>query len=112
MNFDALVPATIEVEPFRRDRSRFISAGSGCYALTTITGHILYLGLATTLVQRFVQHLDTPEKVAPTPEGRAALFHWIPTSALEATERGWLNAHRVKEGKLPILNKLDSPVSF
>lgn len=98
-------------EPFRRDRVRLIPNESGCYALTTVNGHILYLGLATSLAQRFEQHLDTPLKVAPTSEGRATLFFWFLTSSLEATERGWFNAHRVTEGKLPVLNKVDSPVS-
>ncbi len=111
MNVTHLVPMPVFSEPFRRDRQRHIPQISGCYALTTVAGHILYLGLATTLGQRFEQHLDTPSKVAPTVEGRAVLFHWLATEERDATERGWLNAHRVVESRLPLLNKLDSPVS-
>lgn len=111
MNVGELVPAPALWEPFRRDMARNIPASPGCYALTTVGGHILYVGLATTLSQRFEQHLDTPTKVSPTEEGRAAIFHWLETTDLEPVERGWLNAHQVMEGRLPVLNALNSPVS-
>lgn len=106
-----LVPCPTGVEPFRRDRLVGVPATSGCYALTTALGLVLYLGLASGLRARMKQHLDTPAKVLPTPNGRAVLFHWIETTTLEAVERGWLNSHRTAEGVLPILNKADSPVS-
>jgi len=57
------------------------------------------------------QHLDTPGKTRVTLEGRAVLFYWRETEEIEATERGWLNAHRIVEARLPILNKYDSPVA-
>lgn len=73
--------------------------------------HILYLGLSVNLRTRMDQHLDTPEKVRRTAQGRAIAFHWLKTGTLEGVERGWLNSHRVATGFLPILNKMDSPVS-
>jgi len=51
-------------------------------------------------------------KVAPTAEGRAVLFQWLECRDINAVERGWLNMHRVRHGRLPILNSIDSPVSY
>jgi hypothetical protein len=111
MNVAGLSPRPVYVEPFRLDRAKFVPEEAGCYVLTTAQGHILYIGLASSLQTRMCQHLETPKK-APTQEGRAVCFHWLPTTLREATERGWLNMHRVTEGKLPLFNKVDSPVSF
>lgn len=51
-------------------------------------------------------------KVSATGEGRAVLFHWLACSEVNSVERGWLNLHRVRHGYLPVLNTLDSPVSY
>ena len=91
---------------------RFIPTEKGCYVLTTVMGQIIYVGLTSNLQARFQQHLDTPEKVLPTTRGKAVFFHWLLSETLETTERGWLNAHVVAEGALPILNKAGSPVSY
>jgi predicted GIY-YIG superfamily endonuclease len=80
--------------------------------LTNVEGRILYVGQSVDLCQRFNEHLDNAVKTAPTPEGRSALFYWRVASDIDALERGWLNAHRVAEGKLPYLNTNDSPVSY
>ena len=112
MNVRDLKPAPTNVEPFRRDCVKHVPAKSGCYVLTTALGHILYVGLATNLRGRFEQHLDNPEKTRPTPEGRALSFHWLETKILEGTERGWLNSHELVEGRIPVLNKVHSPVSL
>ena len=65
MNVEALVPKPSAWEPFRRDRVGYVPMVSGCYVLTTQTGHILYVGLTSNLRGRMEQHLDTPEKVQP-----------------------------------------------
>ena len=111
MTVDDLLPRPIASEPFRRDRQVHVPAVRGCYVLTTASGTILYLGLSVDLRGRMGQHLDAPEKVAPTVDGRAVLFHWLEVDNIEAVERGWLNSHRVAEGRLPILNKMNSPVA-
>lgn len=108
---EELVPRPTQCAPFRRDQLICVPANSGCYVLATVDRHILYLGLTVNLRTRMDQHLDTPEKVARTAEGRAIAFHWLETGRLEPVERGWLNSHRVATGVLPILNKMDSPVS-
>ena len=111
MTAGELVPLPAHCVPFRRDCLRAVAAVSGCYALTTALGVVLYLGLAKDLRARMRQHLDNPEKVMPTPRGRAVQFHWIEATALEQVERGWLNAYGIIHGELPILNKVGSPIS-
>lgn len=112
MNVTQLVPKVEDHQPFSRDRLRYIPALPGCYALTTVQGHVLYIGLATSLANRCAQHLDNSVKTEPTNEGRAVHFYWRQESLIEALERGWLNAHRVVEGRLPLLNINDSPVAY
>ena len=111
MNVGELVPPPIRAEPFRRDRQSHVPAVAGCYALTTLTGLILYVGLTVNLRARMGNHLDTPEKVSPTPHGRAVFFHWLAPADTQAVERAWLNAHQLATGLRPVLNKADSPVS-
>jgi len=107
-----LRPTPDSVEPFRHDRAKFVPARSGCYALATAPGHVLYCGLASNLQSRMLQHLEDSSKVSPTQEGRAVCFHWLECREINSVERGWLNMHRVQHGRLPLLNTLDSPVSF
>lgn len=111
MTVEELVPCPTGCAPFRRDQLFCVPAAGGCYTLATVDKHILYIGLSANLRGRMDQHLDTPEKVRRTAQGRAIAFHWVETDILEAVERGWLNSHRVATGVLPILNKMDSPVS-
>jgi hypothetical protein len=58
-----------------------------------------------------VQHLDTPQKVAPTPLGRATWIYWLDTLDTNKVERTWLNMHLLAEGSLPVLNSLYSPTA-
>lgn len=98
-------------QPFRRDRAKFVPTTAGCYILAALDGTILYAGLSVNLRARMAQHLDTPEKRAVTPFGRAMFFHWVETAALQSVERGWLNSHVALVGELPVLNKLASAMS-
>lgn len=113
MNISELIPQPTRRESFQRSRCKFVPDRSGCYVLTTFTGVVLYVGLATNIRVRMSQHLDTPEKTNETPLGRAVLFHWIEVdqSEIEKVERTWLNIHAQHEGKWPLLNKVYSPVS-
>lgn len=112
MKASALVPPVEGCEPFRLDVTRHVPAGSGCYVIATVQDHILYIGLAKSVKARFCQHLENPIKVEPTSQGRAVKFFWRVSDELEKLERTWLNAHRVAEGVLPILNVNDSPVAY
>lgn len=112
MKIPELEPLPGNRESFRRDALKFVPAKSGCYVLATHDGSILYLGLARNLQGRMGQHLDSPEKVAPTPTGRAVWFYWFECEEVEKVERTWMGMYEIAHGKLPILNKVFSPVSY
>jgi hypothetical protein len=109
MNVDALVPEASHCEAFKRSRERFVSEKSGCYALTTFSKIVLYIGLADNLRRRMNDHLDSPIKTGETELGRAVLFHWIESPDTNKIERTWMNIHIQHEGVLPLLNKMYSP---
>jgi GIY-YIG catalytic domain len=111
MNVSELVPQPQGCESFLRSRCRFVPETSGCYALTTFSKVVLYVGLATSLRKRMNDHLDSPEKTHRTEKGRAILFHWLETTDINAVERTWMNIHIQHEGALPLLNRVYSPVS-
>lgn len=97
---------------FRRASCSSVPKESGCYVLATFDDEVLYVGLATSLFNRFEQHLDNQGKTTPTKWGRAFWFYFLQYSArnLNSLERGWLNQYQVEHGHLPTLNKVDSPV--
>lgn len=109
MNVDKLIPATSQWEPFTLSKSKFIPNVAGCYVLTSFEEIVLYVGLATDLRRRFIQHLGNPEKKGVSGGGRATKFHWVETSDINRVERTWLNIHVHHEGRYPTLNKVYSP---
>lgn len=111
MNLDKLMPPVTGSESFRKSRESFIPDVAGCYVLATFKGEVLYIGLATRLRRRVAQHLDNPGKTVLTPMGRAVMVHWRMADELEVLERTWLLTHEQHEGRLPILNRVHSPVS-
>lgn len=111
MKVGELFPVTVGSEPFRKDRGRFFPDKPGCYVLTTFQGDVLYIGLASKLRRRVLQHLDNAQKTSLTPKGRAVLVHWIEVDDFQVVERTWLNIHLQSEGVLPVLNRIYSPVS-
>lgn len=113
MKVGALSPPVTASDAFRKNRERFFPPGAGCYVLTTFDGEVLYIGLATSLRRRIAQHLESPDKTALTPTGRAVLVHWRMAGdlELEKLERTWLLIHEQHEGRLPVLNRVHSPVS-
>ena len=112
MNVKDLVPVPDKRENFRRDRERFVPERSGCYALATFEGLVLYVGKSINLRQRFGNHLDDPQKVSKTRCGTAFFFYWRECDDLETEkiERTWQNECELHDGSLPILNKLRSPI--
>jgi hypothetical protein len=109
MKIAQLLPMPKQFETFRRDRLRYIPQVGGCYALTTFSHDVLYVGLAIDLQRRMSEHLDTPLKRAPTRHGRAIFFFWLQTADLNRVERTWMNTYLQAEGRLPPLNKMYSP---
>lgn len=108
-SFD-LIPKPANVELFRRSLVRHIPAEPGCYVLCNINNLILYIGLAKNLRKRIEQHLDNPAKRSATEFGRAVYVSWICSILTENIERSWMNMYKIEHGKLPIHNKIFSPV--
>lgn len=111
MNVARLIPQPPCSETFKRNRTRFVPEISGCYSLTTFAGEVLYVGLTKNLRRRMEEHLDDETKIGLTPFGRAVRFFWLEHGEREKIERTWMNIHVQHEGRRPILNKVDSPVS-
>ena len=109
MRVDGLMPTPGDHVAFQRNKLAFIPSISGCYALTTFSQVILYVGLAKDLRRRCDQHLDSESKVKATNLGRAIFFYWLPTTDYEVVERTWMNIHIQSEGELPVLNRMYSP---
>jgi len=86
---------------------------SGCYALVTYSGEVVYVGLATGSIRdRMGIHLETPEKRKAGPPGAPFWFYYIVRSASEVgpIERGWMNQAILEDGTMPFLNKVYSPL--
>ena len=113
MKIDELIPFPTEKVQFKLSSFKLVPHLDGCYILTTFDNDILYIGLATDLNNRFKQHLDNPEKTNPTIEGKAIWFYFLSFDPknLPKLERTWLNQFSDIHGKLPILNKVYSPIS-
>jgi hypothetical protein len=110
---DDLIPLPGHKIRFSLADYKLVPKGSGCYVLSTFDNQILYIGMATEFMSRFAKHLDTPEKVQPTADGKAIWFHYLeyPTLQIAQLERTWLNQFANNHGRRPILNKVDSPVA-
>ncbi len=113
MKYHELDPSPTEKIEFHLSRYKFIPRKAGCYVLSSLDGHILYIGQSKDLYRRFQQHLEDSEKTGPTLEGRVYLFHYILYEELNlfTLERTWLNQFSAAHGVIPILNKVDSPVA-
>ncbi len=111
MKVSLLDPVPTDEVPFRRDQCRHVPDTAGCYALVTIVGTVLYVGLGRNLRNRMGQHIDNKQKTEPCADGRACRFFWYSTSNLEQVERTWMNIHLAARGCLPIMNKAYSPTA-
>ena len=112
MKITELEPEPVNKVLFKNSEFKKIMLKSGCYVLTNFENDILYIGLAVNLNKRFLQHLDNPEKTNPTNEGKAIWFYFIEFDEknLQKLERTWLNKFTSILGRLPILNKINSPI--
>jgi excinuclease UvrABC nuclease subunit len=113
MNVADLNPASTSKVRFNLSKQKLVPAKCGCYALVTFDGTILYVGLALSLQNRFFQHRDSKEKCSPTPDGLAFWFYFIECPELEMNriERTWQQQHVHLHGRLPIMNKIESPMT-
>ena len=108
------------LRPFPRHKTQFawphhvtVPEQSGCYALVTYGGDVLYVGLATTSVRdRMGVHLDTRDKRTSGSHGVAYWLYYILCEPAEVhpIERGWMNQAILEDGDKPVLNKIYSPL--
>lgn len=113
MKVAELVPEPKDKVQFKLASFKSVPKDAGCYVLATFDNEILYLGLSDNLFDRFQQHLDNPEKTNPTKSGRAVWFYFTvyDKNNLPKLERTWINQFLAMHGQLPILNKVNSPIS-
>lgn len=81
----------------------------GCYIISNFNLEIMYIGKATSLRDRLIKHLDTPEKNKNTNLGKAYWFSFKKSDdefEISRLEKGWLNDYELNEGALPIFNKI------
>lgn len=84
---------------------------SGCYAIVTSDGTILYIGQAVNICRRMEDHRNDTKKCGETPHGKGFWFYYLlcPEIELDSLERGWVNEYRIKMGELPFFNKINPP---
>ena len=113
MKIKELSPTPEDKVHFKLSSFKSVPKKTGCYVLTTFENDILYIGLSDNLYDRFQQHLDNPAKTNPTKEGKAIWFYFTvyDPKNLPKLERTWLNHFETMHGRLPILNKVNSPIS-
>lgn len=113
MRIKELTPLPKDKVYFKLESFKFVPKQAGCYVLATFENEILYIGLSDNLFERFQQHLNNPEKIKPTKDGKAIWFYFTAYDIknLPKLERTWINHFVAVHGRLPILNKVNSPVS-
>ncbi len=114
MKVEALQPKPVARQVFSLAAAKHVPAHPGCYVLATYDGEILSIGLTNKLSTRVKNHLDNVTKTTATANGRAHWFWYLECKSeteINRLERGWLNQHELREGRLPMLNSIHSPVS-
>jgi len=113
MKIDELVPYPKDRIQFKLASYKSVPKVTGCYVLATFENEILYIGLSENLKGRFQQHLDNPVKTSPTKDGKAVWFYFATYDPknLPHLERTWINQYVALHGRLPVLNKVNSPIS-
>lgn len=112
MKVEKLVPLPDTKVQFAIKSKKLVPSSSGCYAIAAFDGTILYVGLASSLTSRFFQHCETKDKCDPTSDGKAFWFYYLELTPkeLNRVERTWQQQFFAIHGRLPILNKVDSPM--
>ena len=113
MKVDELIPHPKGKVNFKLASYKSVPKETGCYVLTTFDNDILYIGLSENLNDRFQQHLNNTEKTNPTYEWKAIWFYFeiYAPNNLPQLERTWINQYVALHGRLPVLNKVNSPIN-
>jgi hypothetical protein len=85
---------------------------TGCYCLTNAAREVLYIGQARVVQRRLIQHFDSAKRSALTVHGRISLASWrvAHIAELDRLERGWLETACLRDGQLPLMNRIAAPV--
>lgn len=113
MKVEQLVPLPEHQTRFAISHLAMVPDQPGCYALTTYSGDVLYVGLATKSVRsRIGAHLEVPEKRKGSSTGVPFWVHYILRLATQVgpIERGWMNEAILRDGQMPPLNRVYSPL--
>jgi hypothetical protein len=113
MQANGLVPKPDQRTRFAWSHHVSVPDEPGCYALVTYSGHVIYVGLATTSIRsRMGSHLETEEKRKGTSLGVPFWFDYLlrDPANVAAIERGWMNQSILVDGEIPPLNKVYSPL--
>lgn len=85
---------------------------AGCYAITTFSEEVVYVGIASSLRNRMGDHLETPEKRGGFNGEVSYWFHFLEEGneyQRKRIEAGWLLLSTAIDGCYPPLNKIASP---
>ena len=113
MKVDLLRPVPNHKTQFAWSHHIAVPEQTGCYALVTYGGNVLYVGLASASIRdRMGVHLDARDKRMLTAQGAVYWFHYILCAPTEVgpIERGWMNQAILEDGDKPLLNKIYSPL--
>lgn len=109
MKIEKLKPKTEKILEFSYSKQKHVPNSFGCYVISNFNHEILYIGKATSLRNRFTNHLETKEKNKLTPIGKSYWFSYRECSdqfEISRLERGWLNSYELEVGELPYFNKI------
>lgn len=111
MRVSGLHPACTNKVEFSYSSVLDIPMLPGCYVLSNWLEDILYIGQAKSIRGRIDFHLADSAKTSITAMGKAFWVHYAlcDESSLNRLERGWTQQHENREGKLPILNRIQPP---
>lgn len=111
MTFNSLKPKIETTVEFEYSKQKIIPQSFGCYIISNFNNEIMYIGKATSLKNRFTNHLETEEKISKTYLGKAYWFSFRECKdafEIAKLERGWLNEYVLNKGELPIFNKISA----
>lgn len=113
MRVASLVPLPDQCTQFAWSHHVTVPDKPGCYVLATYAGEVLYVGLATSSIRaRMGCHLATPGKRGGGDPGVPFWFYYLvcSTERVAPIERGWMNQSTLADGRIPVLNKIQSPL--
>ncbi|MCL2521312.1 MAG: GIY-YIG nuclease family protein [Erysipelotrichales bacterium] len=113
MKVNKLIPKIEKKTLFLASHEIHVPDLPGCYVITTMDDDILYIGKADRRIsERFKQHIKNKDKKSITQDGLGYYFYYLVLETKDCVdvENSWLMFFQNYEGRLPILNKINSPI--